>query len=298
MIRNRSSRDLYQIQQWMQAVIMHPDGVPAGMDSERARHQIDVHPDQIEEVIRRSRRQTSIERMQIYGNAYYARLVECLREEFPALAQTLGQETFDGFAFYYLQKYPSQSYTLAKLGRNFPRYLAETRPADTDAPSAGPTWVDFPIDLATLERLYSEIFDGPGIEGKRILPKADLANIPPERWPEARLIPVPCLRLVSLRYPVHDYISAVRHQQEANIPEPSRTYLVVTRREFIVRRSAVSRPEYKLLGALMAGEPVGAAIEHAATAPDVDIDTLEHNLPSWFQTWAAASYFQAIECPA
>lgn len=297
MIKDQNPCNLDQIQQWMQTVIMHPDGIVAGMASERARDQIDIDPDQIEKIVRRSHRQTSTERMQIYANAYYARLVECLREEFPALAHTLGEETFDGFAFHYLQEHPSQSYTLAHLGKNFPRYLTETRPEDLETPSSGPTWVDFLIDVATVERLYSEVFDGPGVEGKPILLQEDLAKIPTEVWPEARLVPVPCLQLVALQYPVHDYISAVRHHEEATIPEASPTFLVVTRREYIVRRTAVSRLEYDLLQALVDGESVGAAIERVASAPDGDIETLETDLPQWFQTWASAGYFQAIEYP-
>ena len=42
---------------------------------------------------------SSVERLAIYANAYYARLLECLGEEFPVLKQTLGDETFEAFAF-------------------------------------------------------------------------------------------------------------------------------------------------------------------------------------------------------
>src|SRR5438105_5881909 len=127
-----SPQPLDIVQRWMQAVIMHPDGVDAGLASEAAREHLDVAPENVEQVISRSAAQTSIERLSIYANAYYARLLECLGEEFPVLKKTLGEETFDAFAFDYLQRYPSQSYTLGKLGENFTRYLAETRPADAD----------------------------------------------------------------------------------------------------------------------------------------------------------------------
>lgn len=295
MTMTSSAQALEQVQNWMQAVIMHPDGVVAGIGSEPARRQIDVAAEEVEQVVRRSRSQSSIERLQIYANAYYARLLECLREEFPALVHALGQETFDGFAFGYLQEYPSQSYTLANLGRHFPRFLAETRPADTAGEEDGPTWPELLIDMATVERIYSEVFDGPGIEGGRILQAEDLSGIRPEQWPEARLIPVPCLRLLSLRYPVHDYVSAVRHQTEAVLPEPSPTCLVITRREYVVRRSTVSPTEYQLLKALVAGETVGRAIEHAAET--AESDTLAANLHGWFRDWAAAAYFERVELP-
>ncbi len=296
MTRPRQARDLNQLQRWMQAVIMHPDGVAAGICSESAQQHIGVRPERVETVVCRSQNQTSIERLQVYANAYYARLLECLRGEFPALVHALGPETFDGFGLAYLQSYPSTSYTLANLGRNFPRFLAETRPADA-VHELRPSWPDFLIDLATVERTYSEVFDGSGIEDQRILQPEDLAAVSPEQWPEARLTPVPCLRLLTLAYPVHEYISAVRHETETVIPDPSPTHLVVTRREYIVRRRSVSPLEYTLLAALANGETVGSAIERTASAPDADLDSLAIQLQQWFKTWATAAYFQAVALP-
>src|SRR5690348_9320961 len=107
-----SPQPLGPVPRWMQAVIMHPDGFDAGLASEAARQHLDVAPEDVEKVVTRSISQTSVERLSIYANAYYARLLECLGEEFPVLKQTLGEETFDAFAFDYLQQYPSQSYTL------------------------------------------------------------------------------------------------------------------------------------------------------------------------------------------
>lgn len=322
--------DLDRIQRWLQSVIMHPDGVVAGINSDDARGQIDVSTDDVEHVIRCSSSQTSLERLNVYANAYYARLLECLRSEFPALAHALGEDLFNGFAFDYLQSYPSQSYTLAKLGENFPRYLRETRPADAEYPG----WPDFLIDLAALERLYSEVFDGPGVEGRPLLSTDDPRAIPPERWPEAVLKPVPCLRLAAFDFPVHEYASAVRKglpaaersdpaaespESSLPIPGPQPTWLVVTRRDFVVRRMPVTRPQYVLLEALVEGEPVGEAIQraaeareqesgvrsqppdHQATSPRADqptnLETLAADLQRWFRDWSAAGFFESVELP-
>ncbi len=112
---------LGQIQRWMQSVIMHPVGIAEGIESDEARGQIDIGTSDVESVVTRSRQLTAIERLQIYGNAYFARLLECLREEFPVLKHALTEEVFDAFAVGYLQQYPSRSYTLFELGSNFPR---------------------------------------------------------------------------------------------------------------------------------------------------------------------------------
>ena len=50
---SRSEPQLDQIQRWMRAVLMHPDGVPAGVASPQAKTQIDVSADQLESVVAR-----------------------------------------------------------------------------------------------------------------------------------------------------------------------------------------------------------------------------------------------------
>src|ERR1700727_1403841 len=110
----RDLPQLAQIQRWLQAVITHPGGVEEGLDSEEARANVDLPAERVEQIVDPSKRRTSVERLEVYANAYYARLVECLRDEYPALLHAAGEEVFDGLAFGYLQSYPSQSYTLSE----------------------------------------------------------------------------------------------------------------------------------------------------------------------------------------
>ena len=297
MTGSQTPRETSKIQRWMQAVITHPQGVVAGIESEQAQSEIDVAPGDIEDVISRSNALDSIQRLHVYANAYYARLLECLRDEFPALVHTLGEEAFDGFAFGYLQTYPSQSYTLADLSRKFPRYLAETRPAESDPAGGDADWPEFLIDLATLERTYSEVFDGPGTEGEQILKSEDLTAISPGIWPAARLVPVPCLRLLRLSYPAHEYVSGIRRKENPPPPEPSPTYLVITRREYVVRRTTVSRDEYDLLQLLIDGQTVGEAIRQTAEHTETEFDEFADSLQTWFRNWAVGGFFLSVELP-
>ncbi len=241
------------MQQWFQAVITHPGGVAAGVAAPAAQQLVRLDRGSLEALVRRSRRLSAEERLSIYANAYYARLLECLGDCFPVLRGLLGGEVFDGFAFDYLQAHPSRSYTLTKLAESFPRFLAATRPArgggeggaaaapagavggaaaggqmdgsDTvpgepavaapparpdAAPeeAAAPDWADLLIDLATLELAVAEVFDGPGAEGEP-LPAA--ATLPAAaEFAAARLEPVPCLRLLTFRFPLNALYTAAR----------------------------------------------------------------------------------------
>jgi len=288
--------NLDRIQQWMQSVITHPDGIVSGIESDTARQQIDVSTQNIEQVITPSQALTSIQRLEIYGNAYYARLLECLHDEFPALVHALGDETFSGFAFGYLQAYPSTSYTLCELGKHFPQYLEETKPADEG--NGEPSWPELIIDLARLDRIYSEVFDGPGDEGEPLLTPDDLASVPPETLANIRLVPARSLRLESFRFPVHEYASAVRHSSEAELPAAAVTWLAISRRDYIVRRRALSSVQYELLRAIVQGAPLGEAVQVAAQTSDVKVDQLAENLGDWFAEWATDRFFRTINRPS
>ena len=284
-------RSLVDLQAWMQAVITNPEGVAAGVDSDQARQAIVVGSNDVNAVVCPSQLLGSLERLGVYANAYFARLVECLAAEFPALEHALGDETFTSFAASYLAEYPSDSYTLAKVGSRFPEFLRESRP--TDVPRPG--WPDFLIDLATLERTYAEVFDAPGPEGLQLLTPASLDGIPPERAGNVVLHAVPSLRLLELDFPVHEYVTAVRHSENPDTPPPEPTWLVVTRRDFIVRRGTVSRSEFVLLREILTGHTLNEAIAAAIETTAASVDEFAGRLRAWFRDWAAAGWFERIE---
>lgn len=288
------SRDLGAIQRWMQAVIAHPHGVAAGVESPEARLEIDLSPGDLTRIIAPSKAQSSLERLAVYGNAYYARLLECLRDEYPALVCAVGKEAFDGLAVGYLQQRPSTSYTLAELGAGFPAYLRETRP---DSGQPRPSWTDFVIELAELERLYAEVFDGPGPEGRTLLQMDELLAIDSGDWPEARLVTVDWLHLRDFDFPVHQYATAVRRQKDDPAPpEAVPTWLAVTRRDYVVRRIPLSHPQYCLMSALARRQTIARSLAAAVDAlPEGHAGLTPADIRRWFQDWSAAGFFQAVE---
>ena len=284
------SRSLDELQRWMQSVITHPGGVVAGIQSAAAQSVIPVARESdsgVETVIPRSRSWGSVERLSVYGNAYFSRLLECLGDEFSSVKHAVGDETFKLFGLDYLQRCPSASYTLGELGRRFPDHLRATRPADVPVPG----WPDFLIDLATVERTYSEVFDGPGPETLELLRPEALLRVPPDRMGDVVLLPVPSLRLLELSYPAHEFVSALRQERPAVVPDAVPTFLVVTRRDYVVRRLSVSRSEFVLLKAIITGKSLADAIGAAVGEFDGDFTTLAAALPQWFESWAAAGWF-------
>ncbi len=224
------------------------------------------------------------------------------------LKRTLGEDGFNALAFGYLQIYPSRSYTLNELGRHFPSYLDQTRPteemADNTVPGEEvadatfqPNWAEFLIDLARLEWGIYEVFDGEGAEGKVLLTADQVLAIPPERWAESRLTPVPCLQVLATRFPVNDYYTALRRQavdESIPIPSEARSFVALTRRNFIVRRYSLCQAEFELLLALKSGRTVGQALEAMLASTKMDPAELPQKLKLWFRNWTAEGFFESI----
>ena len=282
---------LAELQRWMQAVITHPIGAAAGVESAAAQQAIAISAAEVEQVVLPSRACSSLERLNVYAGAYYARLLECLRDFFPALRHALGDELFDRFAVGYLQQHPPASYTLDRLADHFVEFLEATRPDEARQDDDFMQLAGFVVDVARLEWNIAQVFDGPGEEREPPLSPDALLALSAERWAEARLEPAACLRLLAFRFPVNDYFTAFRAGERPAPPRPQTTWLALTRREYIVRRLPLSQPQHELLSSLAAGETVGASIERAALRCD-DVDRFAEDLNSWFRDWAAAGLFR------
>ena len=294
-------RQLNVVQQWFQAVITHPEGIGPGIETQQAQELIPIERTELERIVRRSHRLSADQRLAVYANAYYARLVECLGECFPVFRKATGEEVFNSFAFEYLQRYPSTSYTLDRLGRHFGRFLDETRPqSETSSDALDADWLDFLIDLATLEWTVAQVFDGPGAEHTRTLGPSDLRNVPVEHFSQATLTTVVCFRLLKFRYPVNTYYTAVRGSKDSTeipIPDGLPEYAAITRCQYVVRRYILTATQYTLLKRLQAGETVSEAISAAAEDSHLDDNRLSTDLHSWFRTWISEGFFQSIQLP-
>lgn len=251
--------------------------------------------DEVESLITRSATQAAHERLAIYQNAYRARLLECLRAEFPAVVKLVGEEAFTDLAGAYLQEVPSTHPSLSELGREFPIFLARSRPPRATDDTL-PDFADLIIELARLERLYQEVFDGPGLETDDTPPLTLPATI--EEFSTLPLQLAPCVRLLTCMYPVHEFASAVRHHvpdDELTLPSPEVTHLVIARRDYVVRRFVVEPAAFQLLQKLAAGVPVGDVLADCFSQTPVTstivAEKLGRDLRRWFEEWFAARLF-------
>jgi hypothetical protein len=186
---------------------------------------------------------TAAERVAIYADMYLWRLADALREDYPKLAELLGDERFLALAEAYVREHPSDRADLGRLGRHLPAFLRRF-PA-TERPDLA--------DLAALEWARAEVLlEAPATPAGR----EALAALPYEAFPGARLVPVSALRLLVLD---HDAAAVWRRIEEGEVacePIAAATPLAVWRSGFEVFHARVEPDEARALAAALAGDPL------------------------------------------
>lgn len=283
-------RGLDSLQRWFLRVVTDPDGVEAGAASEDARA---LFGGGVGAVLRPSTRLSAEARLGVYADAYFARLVQCLEEQYPGLVRCLGKETFAGFALDYLVARPSRSYSLNGLGAGLAAHLARTRPPRE---SAAPDWADFLVELAEFEWTLLEVFDGPGLEERERLTPESLRAIPPERASELAFELDPSLRLRRFRFPLDATYRTLRDESDESAfapPEPREELVLFHRRDYRVRRMVLEPAPFRLLEALAAGAALGEALAAAFAGSSATEMDLRASLERWFAEWTEEGLFAA-----
>jgi hypothetical protein len=194
---------LRELQRWFASVTTHPAGVLDGrLGHERSQ--------KLERLVTPGPRLSAVERVQIYQQGYFARLVECLLDDYPALSYALGDATFEALARAYIEKHPSRSRSLNAYGQHLATFC-RSRPE---------AWASCAADLARLEWALVEVIHEP--VDQRLAPDA-LAKIPAARWQTARLLPSRGMRLLDFDYPVNDFFQAFRDERAPELPERAPT---------------------------------------------------------------------------
>ncbi len=196
-------------------------------------------------------RLSGAECLAIYQRSYYARLLNCMREQFPALCHCLGNSIFDEFATDYLTQCAPTSYTLYDLGRRFPDFLYETRPNQDLDDSAQEIWVNFMLDLVGFEFQVFTLFDAQGDEASWFA-AADT--------PDDALQLQKCFVLDTFRFDVADYYHGVRNKQNPPLPPLQQTNIALVRKNFLTHTLYLTDLHYAFLLALKSGGTVVGAL--------------------------------------
>lgn len=267
------SVELPTLQNWMQNVIVDP------RSDDDVQHDHEKHA---EKWVRPTEALTAYERVSIYRDMYLLRMEEALQADFTALAHYLGQHRFDHLVADYVKAYPSVSYNLSRLSDHLPEFIK--------------TWpmlkggkLTFCTDLARLELTVTQIFDAPFSPS---LDSLDLFSVPQDAWDRARLVPVHAFALHAFDYPVNDYLDAVMREQDTPPVRKQATCSAVWRHGYEMKRTDLTKTEFRVLSALVEGKSLFDAFTLATNgrgrvAPEAALDM--------FTRWIRSGMFREIQ---
>ncbi len=267
---------LRELQRWLASVTTHPDGVVGAPPGEGRRETLEC-------MITAGPQLSALQRVQIYNDGYFARLLECLSDDYPALGYALGEETFTSLARAYIAQHPSRSRSLNAFGEKLAAFCrARSEP-----------WAHFAADLARLEWALVEVVHEPVSEG--LAPDA-LARIPAADWQAARLLPSAGVRLLGFDYPVNDFYQAFRDELSPAMPGRAPSATAVYRQGLTLWRMGLEPRAAVLLKQLLSGVPLAAAVatlELRSRAAGTN-DDLAQRLPRWLGSWVQSGFFRGL----
>lgn len=126
-------------------------------------------------------------RLDIYRNAYRARLIDALGDTYPILHAVLGDEVFVALGEAFVTAQPSVHRSIRWYGRELPAFLGQCPPYAEQAILA---------ELALFEWTLAEVFDSADAES---LPRAAFSAIAPAAWGELTFAFHPALRRLHLQ---------------------------------------------------------------------------------------------------
>ena len=235
---------LKNIENLLYRLITAPSGVAEGLATER-----ELPAGGLAGIVRGDEPLSAEDRVDIYANMYFYRLLEVLGEDFPATAAVLGETRFHNLITGYFIEYPPREPSVLWAGRYLPDFLRD-HPLRSEFP--------YVADLAMLERTLIDMFCAPDAIP---LEASEMGAIPPQRWARLTMRRIPATALLNLEWKVTDIAHAVDEKREWEPPAREANRVLVWRRNCRVSFRELSDREADALAMLTRATSFGAVCE-------------------------------------
>jgi hypothetical protein len=249
---------LKQLQSILYRLITAASGVAEGLAAERS-----MPAGGLDALVLGDDRLSAEARVDIYANMYFYRLLDVLKEDFPATLRVLGDDNFHNLATGYLIEYPPTEPSVHYCGRHLADFI-RGHPLRKNAP--------YIADLAVLERTMVEVFHG---ADARALEADELRAIAPENWPALMMRLHPAVQILKLEYRVAELLRAVEEEREWKPADAGVVEVIVWRRDTQVLYRELERVEERALAAARSGVTFAKICELVAEDRDATKDPVE-----------------------
>jgi len=224
------------------------------------------------------------ERIQLYNQQYWWRLVNTLQESFPLVVRLFGFKEFnEKIAVPYLVKYPPNTWSLNNLGNRLPQWVEE------DYQEKDKQLI---IDAAALDCGYYEAFfaaQWPGVNLSKLPNPGDISGLL-----DKTLYLQPGMALFELNYDLFNFrYEMVRQDVEywedndfPKIDSEKKFYFILYRNtKNLISWKEISFTAYKILQLFKNGSTVDNVCEWIEKQDDTVCEEASANLQKWFQDW-------------
>lgn len=210
-------------------------------------------------------------RLDIYHNAYRARLVEVLADTYERVALYIGEESFEAAALAYIEQHPSGTRNLRDYGAALPVFLADYYPGDPEV-----------AELAEMDKRLRYTFDALDAAALGV---ADVAVLQPQDWDGVvfNLHPTASFQQFKWNTPAiwQSLSTEVEPSPAVLLPEP--VVWLFWRKEFQPHFRSLTKEEHAALQAIAEGCPFGDVCERLAEAyPHLDVTA---RIAGWLRGW-------------
>lgn len=275
---------LRALQEWFAAAVTHPRGVTESIEERGKIGEEPLYADELERIVIPTAALSSKERIDIYRDGYRARLVECLVDDYPAVAYALGEDRFETLCHGYMAAHPSQSPNLNAFGRHMAEWSQGF--ADPMAP--------FVSDLARLEWAMVTVLHAAPAQN---LSLAELSRIPPAAFSTATFTKSDTALALEFAFPVNAFFQAFRMDRQPSVPARAWSATAVFRDGATLWRMDLSPPMHALLARLFGGSTLGQALDELA-ASGLLTEAHGPDVMRWFRDWVGHGFFGGIQVAA
>lgn len=213
--------------------------------------------------LRANSRLSPSERLDIYANMYFFRILAVLKKDYAALAIFLGKRDFHNLITLYLQAYPPRHYSIRYAGEHLPKFLRNSKHYKKRT---------YLAELAELELAILTAFDAPKVNP---IVLSDWHNLPQEKWPKIKFAFIPGTQILKTNYDIKRWREGLLSKNQLKgPPQKVKNYLVVWRKDLQVFIRQIDPSEWL----------ISKKLYQIALHQNVTLETLTNRL---FVLWGA-----------
>jgi hypothetical protein len=241
-------KELVELQEWFSQAVSARNNHTYLEDSER--------------YITRSSRQDTSERLSIYADDFWPRVINALGDDFNILKQHLGSDEFEKWVRLYIEKHPSTSFTLYYIGRHFTQFLRDEYDHSDK---------QLVVDMASYEWATCSAFFAANVDAFSVANR----SAPAESLLATKIGLHPSVTLLELHHDPRTFL-------DTNVNSTD-SFLVVFRKDFKIKEESVDSNFFMVLRYIRKGGNLEDIIDElASNEAETDVEQCVQNMQDYF----------------